>query len=341
MTAALRSSRRVVVTSTVLLGVLTGLGVLAACQSPTQIVLHIRTNVQCEREAPTPVVSVGQIDRPDDEAPLASTHVDCTLGGAVGTLVITPTSSEERDATTGIRVAMRYAKDLDPGRDTGDCTRASAAFCIVQRRIVRFRPHETLDLPIDLDVSCKGVYCSALETCNHASKCVSAECTDGTCEAVASSGGPAPDAGFAADGAPLDGALGSDADAASLDGSGGDGSTNDGSGGDGSAGDGGTFVARCSDCNQNTQSCCGDAAAGTVRCLFKPTTCAPQETMYSCWSRSPCQSGCCGKVTASAEPFTCHAPGTCAVIACSSAADCTFPDTCIFQGGSAAVGYCQ
>lgn len=320
-----------------LLGVVGGLALLAACQAPTQIILHIRTNVQCEREAPAPVVSVGRIDRPDDEAPYASTHVDCRSGGEVGTLVITPTSDEERDATTGIRVAMRYAKDLDPGRDTGDCTRASAALCIVQRRIVQFRPHETLDLPIDLDVSCKGVYCSALETCNHASKCVSAECKDGTCDEVADSGGPAPDGGFAADGAPLGDDSSGGADATSTDGASNDGASGDGNTKDSSAGDGGGIVSSCADCDAGSQRCCGGGAG--PRCVANDLACEVGEVTYSCWTAS-CSTGCCGKLSANPEPFMCHEFG-CTIVACTSQNDCMLPKACVGLGAGKAVGFCQ
>ena len=317
-----RSSPRVLMVSGAATAAL--LGVFAACQSPTQIILHIRTNVQCQREVPTPIVSVGRIDRPDDEAPLASTHIDCMSGGEVGTLVITPTTTEDRTATTGIRVALRYAKDLDPGRDTGDCTRASAAFCIVQRRIVEFRPHETLDLPIDLDVSCKGVYCSALETCNHAARCVSATCVDGTCAEVDQSGRPGTDGGLTDGLASNDGAIG---DGSGGDGSGSDGSGNDGSGsdggGDGGGNDGGKIVSACSECNTLTDTCCADFATQKVRCQQKPTDCNAQETMYSCWTKGPCQSGCCGTDNAAVgSPVMCRSPATCVTTVCTTASDC-------------------
>jgi len=327
-------TRRVIVAT--VFAVLSVLGVLSACQAPTQIILHIRTNVQCERESPTPIVSVGRIDRPDDEAPLASTHIDCRSGGEVGTLVITPSSTDERSSAIGIRVAMRYAKDRDPERDTGDCTRASAAFCIVQRRIVAFREHETLDLPIDLNVSCKGLYCSALETCNRANQCVSAECTDGTCEAVAASGGPDTDGG-APDANTSDGNA-SDGNG-SEGGPGGDGGTGDGSSGDGSKGDAGG-VAACEACNVLTDTCCANTAAKTVRCVQKPAPCEAQETTYICWTKTPCQQGCCGTTGAAPTTFSCRAPGTCTTTACATAAECTSPPVCLYSPVFSPTGTC-
>lgn len=269
----------------VAVGVLAVIGVLAACQSPTQIILHIRTNVQCEREAPFPVVSVGRIDRPDDDAPLASTHVDCSTGGDLGTLVLTPTSADDRNAAVGLRVALRYAKDRDPDHGTGDCTRASAAFCIVQRRIVEFRAHETIDLPIQLDVSCKGVYCSALETCNHASQCVSAECTDGTCDAVNRSGDPGMDGGGPDGSTPGDGAADGTNDAAAPDGD------------SASLTDGGVVSDAAVECRRGAQPltcaglarlCCVDA--GGASCTAA-STCPQAGNSYECDEKSDCAGG--------------------------------------------------
>jgi hypothetical protein len=164
----MNSAGRIAVTA---LGAL-ALFAAASCQAPTRILVRVTTDVDCARETPTPIIAVGGVENSPDEAPLAPIKVRCKPQSDQGTVVVVPPESVAKDSRLSIRVAMRYRSDLAPVNE--DCNLASSPLCIVQRRALRFEPNGTIDLPIELNANCRGVFCSALATCNRAGQCVSA-----------------------------------------------------------------------------------------------------------------------------------------------------------------------
>jgi hypothetical protein len=174
-----------------------------ACRAPTRIVVRVTTDVQCGIESPAPVITLGAVGVPSDDVAIATLKVPCKSVPDQGTVVVTPPPSADRDTPVTLRLAMRYRSDLPPASD--ECTRASSALCIVQRRLLRFEPYGTIELPIELNANCRGVYCGPLSTCNRAGQCVSADvtgCAGDGCDPT----GRAPDGSPLPPGPPVPGA---------------------------------------------------------------------------------------------------------------------------------------
>jgi hypothetical protein len=153
--------------------VLAALVTMQSCAQPTRIILRIQTDVNCNEETPRPSIAVGS--NSGDDAPLASVRQKCERLGDQGTLVLVPPESMPKDTPVAIRVAMRLRADLAPS--TEDCTKESAALCIVSRTLLRYAPNETIEVPVELNLVCKGKECGQFETCNRAGQCVPAEVT--------------------------------------------------------------------------------------------------------------------------------------------------------------------
>jgi len=257
---------------------------VASCQEPTRILVRVTTDVDCSKEDPTPIISVGGVEGSPDEVPLAPIKVRCKPQSDQGTVVVVPPGSVAKDARLSIRVAMRYRADLAPASE--DCNLASSALCIVQRRALRFEPQGTIDLPIELNANCRGVFCSALATCNRAGQCVSAE--TGACPAGAvcdptlrdPDGGVLPDAAIgpkvdaSSDGSPgpADGSTDTGGpDSTSADGSPGDAGLVDGSG----AAYESTLVGACIRCGKSgEEKCCVKTTGGfSATCIPEANLC--------------------------------------------------------------------
>ncbi len=141
-----------------------GVGVLialaaAACKSPTQILLDVRTNADCTSALAWRgvVVYVGApgVDV-ETRAPTLSTGA-CNAGGEIGTLVVTPSGAH--DGEVGLRVVAGLTTNPE------DCAAKGYAGCIVSRRAVRFRPGQTVNVAVGLTVDCTGVACNSSRTC--------------------------------------------------------------------------------------------------------------------------------------------------------------------------------
>jgi len=261
----------------------------ASCQEPTRILVRVTTDVDCAKEDPTPIISVGGVESSPDEVPLAPIKVRCKAQSDQGTVVVVPPSSVAKDSRLSIRVAMRYRADLAPASE--DCNLASSALCIVQRRALRFEPQGTIDLPIELNANCRGVFCSALATCNRAGQCVSAE--TGSCPAGAvcdptlrdPDGGVLPDGGVGPKGdAATDGSSSGVLPDGATDGATTDASSNDTGTSDGGLADGSsapyesTLVGACIRCGKSgEETCCVKTAGGFAAiCIPDAQTCAGQ-----------------------------------------------------------------
>ncbi len=139
---------------------------VAACLSPTEIVLDVRTNVPCTGTAAWRgvAISVGEpgLDV-ESRAPVLTTTA-CDASGNIGSLVVVPTGS--RNAEVGIRVVAGITSDPET------CPSNGYDGCIVSRRTVAYLPHQSQQVLVDLTANCIGNACDLNHTC------VSGSCTD-------------------------------------------------------------------------------------------------------------------------------------------------------------------
>ncbi len=143
------------------------------CQDPTQVRLHVRTDVPYEPNRMLSFVAATP-ERMATAAP--DVVVDKPWGGRgdVGTLVVVPEG--EKNGRLAIRVVMGVAKDPT------QCTAEQPDGCVVTRRLLRFVEHRSVELPIGLHAICEGVSCDESSTCNALGDCVSAEIDPNRCE---------------------------------------------------------------------------------------------------------------------------------------------------------------
>jgi hypothetical protein len=146
-----------------LLAVASGIG---ACLSPTQVLLEVRTNVDCTNPAHWRgvAISVGQpgVDV-ESRAPVLTT-TSCGASGELGTLVVVPTGP--KDAQVGIRVVAGITRNPE------DCAAYGYDGCIVARRTIAYLPHQSQQLLIEMTSDCIGNACDLDHTC------VNGSCTD-------------------------------------------------------------------------------------------------------------------------------------------------------------------
>ncbi len=152
-----------------------------ACLAPTQVTLVLKTDVPCA-ELTGVSVTIGSGDETETK-PAATVTTSCAASGAVGSIVLVPSSSD-REAEFTVKVvagrntpvdgcvAPAYGKDLP-----SDPAAPMAKGCIVARRSLRFIDHEPLTLAIDLRGSCLGEPCTPGNTCA-AGGCVPASIGD-------------------------------------------------------------------------------------------------------------------------------------------------------------------
>ncbi len=143
------------------------------CQDPTQVRLHVRTDVPYE---PGRMLSFVATTPERFATSPAEVVVDKPWGarGDVGTLVVVPEG--EKNGRVAIRVVMGVAKDPT------ECTAEQPDGCIVTRRLLRFVENRSVELPIGLHARCEGVSCDESSTCNALGECVSAEIDPNRCE---------------------------------------------------------------------------------------------------------------------------------------------------------------
>jgi hypothetical protein len=127
----------------------------AACQTPTEIVLALATDVPCDRVTGSAVT----VATPDglETAPVTTSSSRCD-GGDLGTIVVVPGPSP--DAEIGIRTALSTG-----ARSVLEC-RAGSPDCIVATRALRFVKHTSLHISVSLDAACVGVACGPDQTCS-------------------------------------------------------------------------------------------------------------------------------------------------------------------------------
>ena len=135
-----------------------GLLLVAGCQTPTQAVLEIHTDMPCDA-FPTVAIGVGDsLENADTASAVANT---CAEDGRVGTLVLVPSGSD--DASFSVRVVAASC-----GRSPGECIAGTGGHgCVRADRLLSFVPGESLRVPIDLRQNCDGVTCGTGSTCVH------------------------------------------------------------------------------------------------------------------------------------------------------------------------------
>jgi hypothetical protein len=145
-----------------------GLLLPVGCRDATQIRLEIRTNVLCtEPDAGWRGVAVyagppGAEEQGD--VPVLVSR-DCDEHGYIGSLVVVP--SGDKDGAVGIRVVAALSKEED--FDPADCSARNYRGCIVARRAVRYVPHSSLLLKIDLANTCLNQGCDPRYSCSSGS----------------------------------------------------------------------------------------------------------------------------------------------------------------------------
>lgn len=145
---------------------LVGGTLVTACREPTEITLQIRTNEPCQNgDWPGVAVYVGNPGQDLEAVAPTLVTTKCDQQGYVGSLVVVP--SESKHGVLGVRVVAGIKRRPE------ECAAADYDGCIVARRTLRFTPHSSLELPIDLNADCISVGCDALHTCERG-ECVNA-----------------------------------------------------------------------------------------------------------------------------------------------------------------------
>lgn len=149
-----RSKSAPLVASLSLLAIVIGPSV--ACRGATEITLTVRTNADCAKWKGVAVFVGAPGADVESRAPTLTT-VTCEGGGQVGTLTIVPTAAKGDEV--GIRVVAGLARNPE------DCRSNAYEGCIVARRAIRFEPHQSVNVVVDLTTECTGLACDPFHTC--------------------------------------------------------------------------------------------------------------------------------------------------------------------------------
>lgn len=140
-----------------------------ACQSPTQIVVNVSTDVACSQVKGTQV-SVGTLGAALELAEPSTSTPSCSGSpGHIGTLVLVPGGSGDEE------VAIKVVMGID--RPPAECAAANYAGCIVARRSLHFVQHGSISLDVAMGSACASMPCDATSTCA-GGRCIGAVLTD-------------------------------------------------------------------------------------------------------------------------------------------------------------------
>jgi outer membrane protein assembly factor BamB len=142
----------------------------AQCRSPTIVRVTTRSEVDCAKRARVALVVARDV--PSLQGTLASAFsTTCTPtadgNNDNGSVVLAPV--DEQDA---VAFALMTRPDGESPETCLDPAHASA--CIVARRQLKLAAHSTIEIPIELRLSCLGVACPPSQTCRKG------ECVDAT-----------------------------------------------------------------------------------------------------------------------------------------------------------------
>lgn len=103
------------------------------------------------------------VGTPDDfeTLPFATSTTACDPAkGRIGSIALVPRSQENA------RVAVRVVTGLS--KSAAQCVRDGyEGGCVVARRILHYVPHRGIDIPIEMQGSCRDIACSATQTCRN------------------------------------------------------------------------------------------------------------------------------------------------------------------------------
>jgi hypothetical protein len=316
-----------------------GLAVLvlgASCQTPTQIVVEVRSNACPNIESTNIAVATTDAELEAKAEPKAAKS-RCDSDTTIGTLVLVPEGNDDREVI--LRVLTGVTRSAD------NCAATGNDGCIVAKRRVRFVPDEIVHVTIDMNRVCLGKDCGAESSCDETTgECIAIPCAGPECK------GPAGDAGArdsGADHAVTDARVDAPPDVTPPKPA--CNATNCGSGG--KSCDGGTCVVDCLFPGCNGVVCppgipcavrclancsaisCGKATACTIDC-FDEQSCSSSVDCgeaASCTVRCANNSGCNGDVNCSSKvPSTCNV--TCGLDGCKGKVHCCKANPCTVTG---------
>jgi outer membrane protein assembly factor BamB len=142
------------------------------CQSPTLLRVASLSEVDCAKGARVALVVAHDFAGLSGAAPSAFSTM-CVASSSnglndTGAVVLTPATSKDEP----LAFALMTRPD---GESPESCTvPGEASHCIIAHRQLRFSPHDALDVPVELRLSCLGVVCPPQQTCRKG------QCTDAT-----------------------------------------------------------------------------------------------------------------------------------------------------------------
>ncbi len=155
------SSAEPILVRSIACGVL-ALGLGTSCLGATTLRVSAPSEVDCAVGARVAVVVAATSEELRTRVP-SGISTRCVPRGDglndTGSVVLTPAGSKDE----GIAFALMTRPD---GEAPETCTdTAQSKQCIVARRELRFVPHETISVPVELRLSCLGVTCPSGQTC--------------------------------------------------------------------------------------------------------------------------------------------------------------------------------
>ena len=179
---------------------------VSGCRGATGVMLEVSTDIPCEsKKTVTTAFTAGTPSDFQSRAPVAVT-TRCDSAGKIGSLVLVPSGDESAALVIEVTTALAGKDPRTCGSDPSDC--------MVARRLLRYTPHELIDVPVVMRAACLSVTCASNETCadgrcvsSAAAPCASpSECGDAGA-AREDAGSQAPDSSAADAGAPFDAGL--------------------------------------------------------------------------------------------------------------------------------------
>lgn len=134
------------------------LGLFGSCAAPTQIILHIHTDIPCSDARWQGIaIAVGEPDERFEKKAPASSSLGCGPNGDLGTIVLTPSGAKNAE------VGLRVVAGLD--RQPEECESHGYQGCVVARRVLRFDRQDTVHVDVLLAGSCIDFGCDSGRTC--------------------------------------------------------------------------------------------------------------------------------------------------------------------------------
>jgi len=151
------------------------LAIVVNCAGATELDVDVYSEVECGKHAEVGFVVANGLAGLSNKAS-SSTSVHCEPSSQrVGRIVVTPSGSNDDEIALQI-----VTRNDDQGSDT--CTAANGyKGCIVARRQLHFRAHESTNVRVDLRLPCLDKPCDPTSTCVKG-QCVSAVCPNDDCD---------------------------------------------------------------------------------------------------------------------------------------------------------------